>query len=124
MRERAAAIERELTLQAAALSAIAASMKADLGDQFEAQDRDEIVLPYVRNGTLPSDWEAKRLAAFRRRLNLAVIDAAANAARNLRLSYIALAENRLDDSAVALILSDLNKVAALLESVKGKEQPN
>lgn len=52
------------------------------------------------------------------------MDAAAGAATNLRLSYIALVEDRLDDGAVSLILSDLDKVVALLESIKGKQPTN
>lgn len=120
LKERASTIEKELNLQEAALSAIAAQMKSDIGAQLTVQDRDEIVLPFVRDGTLPADWNEKRLQGFRRRLDLGVIDAAVSAAKNLRLSYIALAEDRLDDSGLSLLITDINKLIALAEGVKGK----
>jgi hypothetical protein len=120
MKERAPAIERELALQQAALSAISESMKADLETQFAAQDRDRIVLPYVRQGDLPADWNDRRLAAFKRRLEIAAVDSAATAATDLHLSFVALAENRLDDGTLALLIGDLDKLVTLVEGIKSK----
>ena len=120
LKERAAVIERELNLQEAALAALAATMKSDLGVQLAVQERDEIVLPYARDGSLAGDWNEKRLEGFRRRLDLGVVDAAVNAAANLRLSYVALVENRLDEGSMALLIADINKLIALVEGVKAK----
>jgi hypothetical protein len=120
LKERAGAIERELNLQGAALSALAAAMKSELGAQLAVEERDEIVLPYARDGNLPGDWNEKRLQGFRRRLDLSVVDAAVNAAANLRLSYVALVENRLDEGSMALLITDVNQLIALVEGVKAK----
>lgn len=120
LKDRAQSIERELNLQEAAISAIAAQMKSDVAVRLTAQDRDEIVIPYVRDGSLPSDWNEKRLQGFRRRLDLGVIDAAVSAAKNLRLSYVALVENRLDDGGLLLLIGDINKLIGLIEGIKGK----
>jgi hypothetical protein len=120
LKERAGAIERELNLQEASLAALSKTMKSDLGVEWDIRDRDEIDIPFIKAPNLPSDWNEKRLQAFRRKLELGTVDAAASAARNLRLSYIALVENRLDESAMSLLVSDLNKLVTLLEGVKGK----
>ena len=97
LKARANFIERELDLQQAALSAISASMRSDVETQMAGQDRDKIVLPYVRDEQIPDDWQETRLNFFKRRIELSAVDAAAKAARNVRLSFLALVENRLDE---------------------------
>jgi hypothetical protein len=78
------------------------------------------VLPYVRQGDLPADWNDRRLAAFKRRLEIAAVDSAATAATDLHLSFVALAENRLDDGTLALLIGDLDKLVTLVEGIKSK----
>lgn len=120
LRERGTAIERELNLQEAALAAIAAQMRADLATQLAAHDRDRIDLPYVNDGSLPTDWTERRLDSLRRRLDMTAADAAVSAAKTLRLSYIALAEDRLEAGGVSLLIGDIDKMAMLIEGVGGK----
>lgn len=121
LRQNAATIDSELNLQQAALTAIADAMKADLQTQFAALDRDAIVLPYARGKPLPSDWTQRRVDAFHRQLQMHSVDAVAKAAQSLRTSFVALVENRLDDTGITLLLRDINDIVALVEAIHGTE---
>lgn len=121
LRQNAETIDKELNLHQAALRAIADTMKADLQTQFAAIDRDAIVLPYARGKPLPSDWTQRRVDAFHRQLQMHSVDAAAKAAQSLRTSFVALVENRLDDTGIALLLRDINDIVALVEAIRGTQ---
>lgn len=121
LRKNAATIEKELNLQQAALTAIADAMKADLQTQFAALDRDAIVLPYARGKPLPSDWTQRRVDAFQRQLQIQSVEAAAKAAQNFRTSFVALVENRLDDTGITLLLRDINDIVTVIEALRGTQ---
>lgn len=121
LRKNGATIERQLDLQQAALTAIADAMRAEFEIHAVAADRDSIVLPYVRDGTLPSDWAQRRADAFQRQTQLRSVDAAAKAAQSLRSSYVALVENRLDETNLTALLLDINSIVTLLEGVRGRQ---
>ena len=113
----AAVIERELDLQQAVLAAIGDDMRADLEAQLTAQYRDRVELPYARDDSVPSDWNRRRIEAFRRRARLTSLDAAAAAARSLRVAYVALVENRLDSTGIGLLVDDIQRIITLAEGV-------
>ncbi len=119
LKERASIIDHELDIMQASLRVISEAMKSDIEAQLEATNRDEIELPYVRDSALPSDWNARRLAAFKRQIKLSSIDTAVDAAENMRLSFVALVENRLDDTGIALLLQDIDRVITLTEGISG-----
>lgn len=121
LRKNAATIEKELSLQQAALTAIADAMKADLQTLFAAANVDNIVLPFVRKGKLPSHWTQRRVDAFQRHLQMHSVDAAAKAAQSLRTSFVALVENRLDDTGIPLLRRDINDIVALVEAIHGAQ---
>jgi len=114
----AATIEKELNLQQAMLKALADSMRADLEAKFAAEDRDKIELPYIRSGTLPANWNQRRLDAFQRQIRLNSIDAAWIAAQSLRTSFVALVENRLSDAGIAALIQDINDILTVVEDVR------
>lgn len=122
LRKNAATIERELDLQRAALTAIAAAMKADIQTQSAAADRNNIVLPFVRGGKLPSNWTQRRVDAFQRQVQTASVDAAAQAAQSLRMSFVALVENRLDDTGITALLQDIDAIVTFVEGMQGTQQ--
>lgn len=117
LRAHASAIDRELDILQAALTVLGSAMRADLEAQLAATERDEVIMPYVKSGTLPSDWNARRLEYFKRQLDISSVDSAADAARNLRLSFVALVENRLDDAGIALLLQDIDRVIIFAERI-------
>lgn len=114
LRRNALTVDRELSLQQAALTALSEAMRADLEAQFEVADRDKIALPYVRDGELPADWSQRRLEAFQRHIRLASVDAASQAAGDLRLSFVALVEDRLDRTMIGALLADINGIVTFL----------
>lgn len=122
LRKNAATIERELDLQRAALTAIAAAMKADIRTQFAAADRKNIVLPFVRDGKLPSNWTQRRVDALQRQVQTHSAGAAAQAAQSLRMSFVALVENRLDDTGITVLLQDIDAIVTFVEGMQGTQQ--
>lgn len=121
LKKNGAIIERQLNLQQAALTATADAMRAELEIHAVAADRDSIVLPFVRDGTLPSDWTQRRTDAFQRQTQLRSVDAAAKAAQSLRSSYVALVENRLDETNLAALQQDINGIVTVLEGIRGRQ---
>lgn len=114
LRRNASTIDRELSLQQAVLTALSEAMRADLETQFEAADREKIALPYARDAELPADWSQRRLEAFQRHIRLSSIDAASQAAGDLRLSFVALVEDRLDETMIGALLADINGIVTFL----------
>ena len=112
-------IEREIDLQQAVLAAIGDQLRADLEGQFTAQYSDRVELPYARLESLPSDWNERRIEAFRRPERLTSLDAAVAAARSLRVAYVALVEDRLDAAGIELLLDDIQGIITLAEDVAG-----
>jgi hypothetical protein len=122
LRRNAPTVERELALQQAALTVIADAMRSDLEAQAEAEDRDRIHLPYVQEGTLPADWNERRLNSFRRRIRLSSVDAATQAVETIRSSFVALVENRLDDAAIGALIRDVTEIVTFVEGVTRNPQ--
>lgn len=118
LRRNGPAIRRELELQERALRVIADQMKADLEAVHAAQDRDAIVLPFVRDGTLPADWAGRRAESLRRRVAFKSVDAAAAAAANLRQSFVAVAEDRFGEVQLAALISDVNRLLGFVERTR------
>ena len=110
-------IERELDLQRAVLTAIGDQMRADLESQFTAQYSQRVELPYSRDAVLSPDWGRRRMEAFRRQELLTSLDAAADAARSLRVAYLALVEDRLDATGIQSLFDDIRRIITLAENV-------
>jgi len=122
LKKRAKTIERELDLQQAALSALAQQMRVDLQAQINRQESKDIVLPFVADGPLPGAWSSERRDLLQSQLSLASVDGAADAARKLKIAFVALAEGRFQLVDVPALLSDINEIVSLIEKVEGKQQ--
>lgn len=118
---RGATIERELALQKAATEAIGAQMTEDRDQQIQLEERNPLHVEFVGTATLPKDWSRRRIEALKRTVEIASLDAAGKAADNLHRSWIALAENRLDESAVQLLLRDVEALVQLAVRLKAKD---
>jgi hypothetical protein len=117
---RAAVLERDLDLQQAALSAIAAEMAADLQAVLGQQQLAEIVEPYRAAGArLPRTWARRRREILTATAAVDSASAAAAAAATLKESFAALAENRYTLSDFRALMADVDEILTLLQRVRG-----
>lgn len=122
LNKRAASIGREINLQEAALQAVSEQMQTDLEVILQQQELKEVYRPYASDSdTLPSGWAKKRKELLMIRVSIKSADAAVQAAQSLKISFIALVENRLDPANIEFIIKDINDILALVGKVKGIE---
>ena len=120
LRDRAPIIERELDLQQAALEAMAEQMRTDLEVLQAREEALDVVDPFrATKDSLPSDWTKRRKELLNTHISLDSADAGAALARNLKLSFLALVENRLDLSDVEILFGDINEILTLIEDIQG-----
>jgi len=119
--ERGEAIERELALQQAALSAIRDQMIADSDVQVEIEIRNPIFEAFVGSGSLPGNWNNQRVAAFKKSIEFESYNIAAKAAGDLRKNWMAFAENRLDETVLLLLVQDVEALVQLAAKIKAAE---
>lgn len=93
---RGPAIERELALQEALVTALARQVRADREILSGAFRNDEVVAPYVSAKRLPKTWPGRRLKSLREPADVEAALAAEQAVRALRQAYVAAVEGRLD----------------------------
>jgi len=125
LRVRTPTIERELDLQQAALQAIAEQMRTDLEVLQTREEALEVVDPFrAATNSLPSDWTKRRKEVLNAYVSLDAVDAGAELARNLKLSFLALVENRLDPSDFGILFKDINEILTLIEDIQGTKTKN
>lgn len=127
LRERAAAIERELALQHAAMKAVSEGMKARLEAILNSQESTGVVLPYIDDGKppkneLPESWAKRRREILVAITSVEAVTAAAEAAKKLKMSFETLVKNEFSLVDLQLLLQDINQVLAVFEAVKEGEQ--
>ena len=98
---RSAAIERELALQEALVTALVRQVRADREVLSARFRNDEVLEPYVSGGRLPKTWPARRLRSLRQPADVEAAVAAERAVRALRKAYVAALEGRLDAARAA-----------------------
>jgi hypothetical protein len=118
LKRNAGAVARELELQEAALTAVAKALQTDLRVQLQMQETQDVALPFAGAGALPPNWQQRRKDHLQASLALTSAEAAAAAARKLKLSFVALAEGRIEVVNVPAIVSDINDLLTLMEKVK------
>ncbi len=118
---RAETIERELALQQALLSALREQMIANRDLQVQIEERNPLFEEFVTSNDLPDDWSDRRLAAFERTISFESYDVAAKAASDLHQNWIAFAEDRLDESALLLLVQDIEMLVALNEKFASED---
>jgi hypothetical protein len=82
------------------------------------QETQDVALPFAGAGALPPNWQQRRKDHLQASLALTSAEAAAAAARKLKLSFVALAEGRIEVVNVPAIVSDINDLLTLMEKVK------
>lgn len=122
LKERGPTIERELDLQHAAITAVAEQLRTDLQAQLLQQESREVVLPFAGSGSLPSGWAGKRETVLRANLTLASASAAADAAKQLQIAFVALVEGRIESTDLSLLINEMSEIVALIGAIKGKQE--
>ena len=98
---RGRAIERELALQEALVTALASQIRADREVLSARFRNDEVLEPYVSGARLPRTWPARRLRSLRDTGDVEAARAAEQAIRSLRSAYVEALEGRLDAARAA-----------------------
>jgi hypothetical protein len=113
---RADIIDREIGLQEAALIALYEQMRADKELQISVEVKNPIFREYTGTGKLPSNWTKKRVDAFELIIEIDSYEKAVKAAKALRQSWQAFAEDRLDSAT----LLDLTRLVQEMVELAGK----
>lgn len=116
LKRHAAAIDREIRLQQAALQALAEAYSADLEVVAAKSYRDEVAMPYAGSGALARDWSTTRANLRQSTLDTTAIQAVADAATSLRSGFVALVENRLSSDRIAALQTDLGGILTAIEN--------
>jgi hypothetical protein len=120
---RAKDIERELDLQHAAFEAMAEQIRTDLKIVLNRQEALEVVDPYKDpRDTLPRDWKERRREILTTTLSSSAIDAAADAAKNLKAAFVSLVENRFTAVDYQALIKDVGEIISLIERVQGARE--
>jgi hypothetical protein len=122
LQKAAPTIDRALSLQEAAVDAIADQMKASLAASLEVRESTDVIEPYV-NGP-PINWNSNRESFLRAQVTIDGVDQAKAAISHLHLAFKQLVENRHASIDLASLLSEISKMtgyaSALDSSIKGK----
>ena len=117
-------IERELALQEALVQAIAEQVRADQANQSLRYCRDNVVEPYVGTGKLRQGWPKRRLRCLRSTTDVDMAQAAEAAIRSLRMAYIAAAENHIEYSHVADLVTTVQRFVELVSRFTAEKKEN
>jgi len=123
LRKRAKIIEKEIDLQQAVLEALAAQIKTDIQIALNRQETNEIVDPFRDpKDELSKDWASQRREILLSSLSLSAIDAASDAAKNLKTAFVALIENRFTQTDYQSLVKDMNEIIDLIEKTQSKDK--
>ena len=117
LQKAAPTIDQALTLQEAAVNAIADQMKAALGASLEVRESTDVIEPYVSGP--PPNWNSSRESYLRAKVTIDSVDQAKAAIGKLHAAFRQLAENRNASIDLSSLLNDINKMvgyASALES--------
>jgi hypothetical protein len=121
LKAHASSIERELDLQQAAMRAIGEQMRTDLEIVLAGLETTEIVRPFRDTRQLPRRWPTSRREILKAAVSVESADAAADAAAGLKTSFVKLVEDRLGISDLQALISDIDRILDLIESVARPE---
>jgi hypothetical protein len=117
------AIERELALQEAFMQALVEDMRANADLVHQVEELNPVFDAFVGSGKLPSDWKARRIAAFRSTSEIANLDDAQQAAANLHDTWIAFLEKRTTSLSFDLLIEDIEQMLALTQLFTSNSSP-
>jgi hypothetical protein len=110
-------IDQALTLQEAAVTAIAAEMKASLGASLETRESTEVIDPYVGGGTLPATWTANRQAFLQDDVAVTGLSSAQQAITELHNDFQKLVENKESTIDFSTLLSRVQQMSTYISAV-------
>jgi len=122
LRRRAAVIARELDLQRAAMQAIVAAMKTDLGVVLHHQEQVEVIDPFRGNAKLPKTWSKRRREILTASTAVASANVAATAALKLGEAFRALAENRFGAVEYLAVMAEIRRTLDLIAAIRGIDE--
>ena len=121
LKKRVETLERELEIQQCAMSFISEDLEADLQVRLQSLETARIIDPFQGSGALPPGWKEDRKAVLTSTWLLSSVAATADAAKNLKMSFVALAEGR--ETNIAALVHDMNELVAFLEAIsEGAEE--
>src|SRR5262245_850071 len=120
LKARSEAIERELALQEGVLTAVASTLETDLVAKLENEET-ELVGLYRGDGILSDAWVERRRRVLQARVASQSAGRAAEAAAQLRSSFVALVEHRLTEPSIQQILTSINSVLDLIDQIRAVE---
>lgn len=123
LRKRSKTIEREIDLQQAAFEAMAGQIRTDIQVVLNTQELNEVVSPFKDSKEeLPKDWAERRREILLSNLSLGAIDAASDAAKNMKTAFVSLVENRFTETDYQALIKDVNEIIDLVEKAQGKDK--
>ena len=120
LRARAETLWTYLEIQEAAIRALAETLHDDLQGSLNARETREVVQPFLGD-KLPKGWRKTRREVLTSQVNVASADAAARAAGQLKVAFVALVEGRFQASDFQALLEDIGRILTVVESVEGME---
>jgi hypothetical protein len=125
LKTRAPFIERELDLQQAAFKAISESMKTDLQGLLNYEMTDMVIKSYVTlNANLPGGWVEARKNALMEAPAVTVVENASRLASEMKLSFVALAEGRLNWAEMQAIIKQAQDIVTLVQQIQPPKPTN
>ena len=116
---RADAIDRELRIQQALLSALRRKLQADIASIATLGRERDVTRPFVEATiTDPRGWIALRRGYLLAPRGVEALSDASDAASKLRSAWAAFVEGRFDEAAQAGLMTDLDEIVAFAESAK------
>ncbi len=125
LRTRAPFIERQLDLQQAAFKAISEAMKTDLQGLLNYKMTDTVIKPFVNvNADLPGGWAEARKNALMEAPAVTVVENASRLAGEMKQSFVALAEGRLNWAEMQAIIKQAQDIITLVQQIHPSKATN
>jgi len=97
-------------------------MKADMDILMKAKDYNIVAGGYISNGELPSDWKNERKELLTMYNAMGSFDSALSAAKELKITYINLLENKINLSDFNMLFEDINSMVTLIELLQANNK--
>ena len=118
LRARAPVLERELDLQQAAVQAIVSFLQSNQKKYLGYYLYSEVYQPYISAADkLPANWIGSREELLTKTITSTAAESASEGAKNLKVAFVALAEDRLDLAPIQAIIREANELLALVEKI-------
>lgn len=105
-------IDKALSLQEAAVTAIGAEIKASLSDTLKNRETTDVIDPFLNPRDLPANWNTNREAYLRASVTLNSVDTAQAAVKQLHVTFKQLVENKTGPIDLQTLIKDISDMAA------------